>query len=95
MNELKITDAIGRQLQPGNVIALNVLMTGGHVFCGFYVIIALEYRNNGEESWAIEMKHRNLNEETRKETGDWYEGKCYGHGNLILKLAENEASLHG
>ena len=93
MNELKITDALDRQLQPGNVVVLNVLMSGGHVFDGIYVIVSLEYFDNGDK-WAIEVqRYRGLGGPTRRVVGDWFEGKCFGYGEMVLKLTESEAAL--
>ncbi len=93
MQEIKITDVLDRPLNPGNIVVLNTLTTGGHVFDGIWTIRGVEYRNNGK-SWAVELvRYKGLRGPSRFVTGDWFEGSCFGHGNLICKLAEHEITL--
>jgi len=89
MKELKITDCLDRQLQPGNIIALNTLREGWHIFDGIWTVVGLEYRNDGE-AWTIELSRYSglRGGPTRYVDGDWYEGDCFCHGELIVKIAE-------
>lgn len=85
MTELKITDIVGRHLQPGNVIALNTLDLCGYVFDGIWTIVTVCYESG---RWSLELTRYSYPSQKRLVSGYWFENTCFAYSNLIFKLSE-------
>lgn len=85
-----ITDMLDRELRPGNVVVVNTVQHCGMVYDGIYTVLGTHPLGSG---YTVDLKAYTGLCRLSSVVCEMYGDKCYYHGCLVLKLAENTADL--
>jgi hypothetical protein len=83
MNELKVTDILGRQIQTNDLITVCTLDTRGMGFAGVYKVKIIGYTL--EEYVLVLEPVSKWARPVLEVRGQFLEDKCFGYDNLIVK----------